>query len=174
MAIFFLHLHVDSLTDPCRPRACPYSTKQGYAPTEPIWSKIWNNSMRCRRTVGAHHAHAWPCCVFRCSAHMGRGRQVQHDAVKRSSIFYPPMPCHLRTDASLAPVNSPLSRSAQTHSSVFSRKSPSPCFVSRNDAVSADLSEGFLFVNFIELRRPRMPHIAWAFSRISTPLLSVR
>lgn len=103
-----------------------------------------------------------PPLLLVCSARRGAGRQVEHDAVKRNSIFFFTPPCHLRTDASLAPANSPLSRH------VLTRKSPLPCFVSPNDACSTLYPELFLFFNFVELRREG-PTIARAFSRTSTP-----
>ena len=80
--------------------------------------------------------HAWPCSgsppsadVY--SARRGAGRQVEHHAVKRNSIFFFKSPYAIfaphHTDASLAPANfAPIPFAQQ-----MTRKSPLPCFVSR-------------------------------------------
>src|SRR5260221_3794374 len=99
-AIFFLHLHVDSYDRSSQTARMSLSDRTRLRPADLIWWKIWNNSTRCRRTVGAHHARRmhgpapvpFCCCVLSTHAWAGMGRQVPHDAVKRNSIFYPPMP----------------------------------------------------------------------------------
>src|SRR5258708_3863514 len=61
-----------ALTDPRRPRACPYPTEQGCAPHRPWW-KIWNNSTRCRRTVLLRFPFA-AVCSARTHGQAGAGK----------------------------------------------------------------------------------------------------